>query len=174
MTGVELALAVVPLVIVLVEHHRTVIRKTKAVTRSKTKNRQQLDFYNELYDELSLLKITLDRIETRPTKAGHKESRAESIQRALGENAQPFQIILDRVMKSINDLVSDKSVALEGHDTVRAVCPFYEQQSSEQNSVRQALCFPSLSSSNKHLTVGQFQPHSVTEFSSLRTRKVVT
>lgn len=118
MSGTELALAIVPLVIVLVEHHRTVWRKTKAVAFSKNKNDQQLDFYQELHAELSLLNVTLDRINAGSTRAGHEEFRADAIRNALGDNAPHFQQILDQVMRSINNLVREKSSALTRHNTV--------------------------------------------------------
>jgi hypothetical protein len=121
MTGVELALAIVPLVIALVEHHGTVIRKSMALVSSKARNEQQLDFYNELHDELSLLKITLDSIKARSMAAGPYVSQANSIAQVLGCNAPHFDEILTRIMKSIDDLVSDKSMNLKPNDRVRSV-----------------------------------------------------
>lgn len=123
MTGVELALAIVPLIIALIEHHGSVVRKGKALARSKSKNEQQLDFYCELHDELSLLKITLDTITARAVAAGSQSSiqQPESITQVLGSAAPHFDSILNRVLKSISDIVSDKSVDLAGKDTVSMV-----------------------------------------------------
>jgi signal transduction histidine kinase len=125
MSGPELALAIVPLVIILVEHHRSVIRRGKALALSKISNDQQLDFYQELHAELTLLNVTLDRIKALSTKVGlsrarPEESQAELIEIALGNSAPHFQQILDRVMKSINDIVREKSSVLTRGDTVGA------------------------------------------------------
>ncbi|KAF2115387.1 hypothetical protein BDV96DRAFT_659646 [Lophiotrema nucula] len=112
LTGLELALAVVPLIIAAAEHHRTVARKSKAVASSKANNEQLLQFYFELYDELSLLRSTLNRVEGTSThseviQAYHpsgEASRAEHIRQALGTNAQAFESILNRILKSINNI----------------------------------------------------------------------
>ena len=127
MSGAELALAIVPLVIVLVEHHRTVIRRGKAVTLSRISNDQQLDFYQELHAELSLLNVTLDRVKaicykTGLSKARPDESEEELIDIALGTRAPDFKQILDRVMKSVNDLVREKSSVLIRDETASAAC----------------------------------------------------
>jgi len=120
MSGAELALAIVPLVIVLVQHHRAVFLKSKPLVSPKSKNEQQLDFYYELHGELALLKINLDRVKVRSTQAGYEESQKEAIQRVLGTSAPDFEEVLDRVLKSINDLVSERSLALTDDDTVSA------------------------------------------------------
>jgi len=123
MSGAELALAIVPLVIVLIEHHRTIFNKGRALTLSKVSNNQQLDFYEELQGELSLLNTTLEIVRIRSTRVGlskgqAKRSQAETIDIALGSSANDFKLILDRVLKSINDLVREKSSDLAKHDTV--------------------------------------------------------
>ena len=48
-------------------------------------------------------------------------TQAESIEIALGNSADDFQSILDRVLRSINDLVREKSNALTQDDIVSAV-----------------------------------------------------
>lgn len=118
MSGAELALAIVPLVIVMVEHHQTVFRKGKALVLAKSKNDQQLDFFHELHDELALLYMTLNRIRERSRLAGHDVTLEEAIKRALGNEAPHFQTILERIMRSINDLVSERSIALAKENTV--------------------------------------------------------
>jgi hypothetical protein len=87
MSGAELALAIVPLVIVMVEHHQIVFRKGKALVLPKSKNDQQLDFFHELHDELALLHMTLNRIKERSLLAGHDVTLEEAIKRALGNEA---------------------------------------------------------------------------------------
>jgi hypothetical protein len=126
MSGAELALAIVPLVIVLVEHHRTVFEKGKALALSKISNDQQLDFYQELHGELTLLNMILERVQIKSIRTGTSGARPEkfqaaSIDIALGNSAEDFKFILDRVLKSINDLVREKSNALAQKDTVRAM-----------------------------------------------------
>jgi len=123
MSGAELALAIVPLVIVLIEHHQTVFRRGKALTFSKISNNQQLDFYQELHDEILLLKLTLEKVHATSTNVLSSEalpdkSQAEAIEIALGKNADNFNQILDRVLKSINDLVRERSSVLTDDDTV--------------------------------------------------------
>jgi len=125
MSGAELALAVVPLVIVLIEHHRTAFNKGKALTSSTLSNDQQLDFYEELHEELSLLNAALEIVLLRSNRSGQcltqaKRSRAESIDIAFGSYAGDFKRILHRVLRSINDLVQEKSNALTRIDTVSA------------------------------------------------------
>lgn len=126
MSGAELALAIVPLVIVLVEHHRTVFRKGKALTLSRISNDQQLDFYHELHGELSLLNMILERVKlkaarVRLSRVKLEMSQTESIEIALGNSADDFQLILNRVLKSINDLVREKSNALTQGDTASVI-----------------------------------------------------
>ena len=126
MSGAELALAIVPLVIVLVEHHRTVFKTSKALTFSKISNDEQLDFYEELHGELTLLHVILERVQTKSMRSGSSgaqpgDSQVESIAFVLGNSAEDFKHILNRVLKSINDLVREKSNALTQDDTVSPV-----------------------------------------------------
>jgi hypothetical protein len=107
MSGVEFASAIVPLVIVLVEHHRTVFRKGMALTLSRISNDQQLDFYQDLHGELTLLSLILERVQSKAASVRH--------------SADDFQAILERILKSINDLVREKSSALTKEDTVSTV-----------------------------------------------------
>jgi len=125
MSGAELALAIVPLVIVLIEHHQTVFRRGKALAFSKISNNQQLDFYQELHAEILLLSLTLEKVQINSSRvlsggALSEKTRAEAIEIALGENANHFNEILNRVLKSINDLVREKSSVLTDGDTVNS------------------------------------------------------
>jgi hypothetical protein len=147
MSGAELALAIVPLVIVLVEHHRTVIRRGKAVTLSRISNDQQLDFYQELHAELSLLNVTLDRVKAVCVKTGLSRARPEEseevlIDIALGDRAPDFKQILDRVMKSINDLVREKSSVLTRDDTVCACCQDHSDTNTGQTNSSRVINAP--------------------------------
>jgi hypothetical protein len=129
MSGAELALAIVPLVIVLIEHHRIVFTRGKALISPKNNNAQQLDFHQELHGELCLLKTTLNRVEVTATRVrlgGIQPNRPliESIEIRLGKDADSFQLILDHVLKSINDLVREESSALTQDDTVSAMLEY--------------------------------------------------
>jgi len=126
MSGAELAMAIVPLVIALVEHHSSVLRKSNALTLSRISNDQQLDFYQDLHGELTLLNMILERVKIKSARVRLSGSQpemtqAESIEIALGNSADDFQSILDRVLRSINDLVREKSNALTQDDIVSAV-----------------------------------------------------
>jgi hypothetical protein len=140
MSGAELALAIVPLVLILIEHHPTVWRKTKVGWSSKSKNDQQLDFFQELHAELSLLHVTLDRVKSVSNARDAEEPLAEQIDSALGKNAPHFQQILDRVMRSVNDLVREKSSALRQNDIVGAATARFERRwlSCTERSIRYA------------------------------------
>ncbi|KAK5457292.1 hypothetical protein LTS15_005073 [Exophiala xenobiotica] len=122
-TGFELALAVLPLVISATEHHKKVLRPAEAILSTKRKNEHHLIFYEELYDELALLGNTLK------TVGGNLVSRPEAeafsslnpdehdeIERVLGSSAQPFSDHLERLLRSLNDLVSEKSLGLNRSD----------------------------------------------------------
>ncbi|KAF2656292.1 hypothetical protein K491DRAFT_757659 [Lophiostoma macrostomum CBS 122681] len=127
MTGIELALAIVPLVIAAVEHQKAIRRKGKALASSKEKNEQQLDFYHELSNELALLDLTLKGVKVysasksnnrpAPPEDGDIEVPSDAILKSLDERAQPFKEILHGIMENINILVSDKSLALSASDT---------------------------------------------------------
>jgi hypothetical protein len=131
-TGFELALAVLPLVISATEHHKKVLRPAEAILSTKRKNEHHLIFYEELYDELALLGNTLK------TVGGNLVSRLEAeafstlnpdehdeIERVLGSSAQPFSDHLERLLRSLNDLVSEKSLGLNRSDVsdVSALSP---------------------------------------------------
>jgi hypothetical protein len=128
MTGIELALAIVPLVIAVVEHHQTVLRRAQAITSSRAKNEQQIEFYQDLYAELALLETVLNGVKAystqkNPNNNASQERRASQnlsdvIHEALGNSAEPFEQILGRVLKGVDALVRDKSVALTGQDAV--------------------------------------------------------
>ena len=107
-------MAIVPLVIALVEHHSSVLRKSNALTLSRISNDQQLDFYQDLHGELTLLTMILERIRLDSTRVrlsgAHPQTpQADSIKIALGHSAEDFQATLERILRSINDLVREKS-----------------------------------------------------------------
>ncbi|KAL9093917.1 MAG: hypothetical protein Q9165_003840 [Trypethelium subeluteriae] len=121
--GIELALAVLPLVISAAEHSKEAIQKVKALTSNKAKSERQLDFFYEISDELALLRNTLRGLVHEETLAANGTSlwpltsnELQQIDETLGDNAGPFREILRRLLKSFEDLVSDKSLSLEEND----------------------------------------------------------
>ncbi|KAJ9613479.1 hypothetical protein H2200_003421 [Cladophialophora chaetospira] len=123
-TGLELLLAIFPLLISATEHHKKGLRPVKIIASTRTKNEQQLFFFNELYGELSLLGNTLKAVlgelpprpETQETISLTQDEH-EEVERTLGSStAKSFAEILERLLKSLNDLVSDKAVGLNKSD----------------------------------------------------------
>ncbi|KIX10282.1 uncharacterized protein Z518_01364 [Rhinocladiella mackenziei CBS 650.93] len=118
-TGLELILAVLPLLISTTEHHKKGLRHAKALTSTKVKNEQQVIFYYELYDELSLLENTLDGVlRGLPSRSDAEklspltENEQDEVEKVLGASAKPFSDILNRLLRSLDDLVSEKSYGL--------------------------------------------------------------
>jgi hypothetical protein len=121
--GLELVLAILPLLISATEHHKKGFRHAKVVAFNSSKNEQQLHFYYELHDELALLASTLmsvlrglsSRSDISDLSALNKEEHDE-IQNVLGSSAQPFGDILERLLKSLDALVSERSLQLTRSD----------------------------------------------------------
>lgn len=132
-TGVELTLAILPLIISAAENQKTFFEKGKALASNKEKNEQQLDFFYELYDELSLLSSNLSGlIISLPSLRGAEKGSPfvvnpqqltsgvidDELDAALGTRKEPFKSILQRLLTSLEAIVSDKSLELAEHDVV--------------------------------------------------------
>ena len=129
-TGIELALAVLPLLISATEHHKKALRQVKVILSTKRKIEQQLVFYNELYEELALLANTLKavigdlspRSETQNVSLTQDEH--DQIENTLGtRTAESFSELLGRLLSSLNDLVSEKTLGLNKSDMFSVICP---------------------------------------------------
>lgn len=127
-TGLELALAILPLLVSATEHHKKGLRFGRVLFSTKGKNEQQLIYYYELYDELSLLENTLKGVlRDLPSRSADQElspltvEEEKQLERVLGNSAKPFNQVLERLLKSLNDLVSEKSLELNRAD-VSMVC----------------------------------------------------
>ena len=127
-TGLELLLAILPLLISATEHHKKGLRPAKIILSTKTKNEQQVLFYSEMFAELALLANILKAVLGDSLKRPDLEQLSplsqadhEKIETALGSSAQPFGVLLERLLRSLNDLVSDKSLELTRSD-VHIVC----------------------------------------------------
>ncbi|KAF2092427.1 hypothetical protein NA57DRAFT_62435 [Rhizodiscina lignyota] len=126
MSGVELMLAILPLVVSAIEYHKEGIRLGTNLSSAKAKDNAHLDFFWELHDELALLGNTLAAVlcnlpsrplgfELSPLSPLTEEETRE-IDYVLGISAQPFHNILDRMLKSLEALVSDRSLNLTESD----------------------------------------------------------
>jgi hypothetical protein len=116
MSGVELALAIVPLVIAAIQHRRPIVKVGRALLTSRRNNEQVnelLDFYSQLYIELSMLYNTLQRL-AGDAPSEDNEALQQHVHQALGTGVQLFEDILRDILQSIDDIVSDKSLGLEG------------------------------------------------------------
>jgi hypothetical protein len=116
MSGVELALAIVPLVIAVIQHRKPLVKVGRALLTSRRNDEQmneRLDFYSQLYIELSTLHNTLQRL-TGDASSENNDALQQHVNQALGTGIHLFEIILRDILQSIDDLVSDKSLGLEG------------------------------------------------------------
>lgn len=134
MSGVEvagLALAVLPLVISAAEYN--ILNKAHTLASKKARINQQLSFYHELYEELSLSTSNLNNlIHDVPSLRHHTEPMSiaakwqlyasgeieDALKVVLGLNYEPFSNILERLLKSVENIVSDKSLDLKEADAV--------------------------------------------------------
>ena len=122
-TGLELLLSILPLLISATEYHKKAFRTVRTVAFTRSKNEQQLHFYVELHDELALLAGTLMSVlRGLPSRSELKtlspltEEEHDEVEKVLGSNAQPFVLILERILKSLDALVSEKSLQLTKSD----------------------------------------------------------
>jgi hypothetical protein len=134
MSGLQLAFAILPLVIAAVEHHKELSRVTKVLASVKHKADEQLDFYYKLYDELTLLYSTLQLL-TRSLPSWqdtqviydldntkglwYNDSINDHVNALLGINADSLKDFVHRLLKCIDALVSDQMLGLTFEDTVR-------------------------------------------------------
>lgn len=115
MSGVELALAVVPLVIAVIQHRKPLARVGRAMItsrRSTEQRNERSDFYSQLYLELSMLHYTLQRL-VGEVPPGNNEAVQRHVHQALGTGLQVFEETLRDILQSFDDIVSTKSLGLE-------------------------------------------------------------
>jgi len=125
-SGLELAFAIVPLVALATEHHQKAYRKAKMIASSKARDEQLEDFLTNLHDEVAMLGITLRHlISDLTTLTENQKYQLLNIDREqwkqidvsvalrtrLGGDAErAFTDILDRLLKSLDDVVSERSL----------------------------------------------------------------
>lgn len=133
LTGIELALAVIPLIIAGIACYRPALDKTKTASRQKVKNEKLLDFYQNLHAEIALLDITLQcLVSNLPTIPEQQKIQllehdrnqwkdvavAVALSERLGGAEDAFKDILDTILKTLENIISDKSLHLVGTDIV--------------------------------------------------------
>lgn len=133
LTGIELALAVIPLIIAGTASYPRLLEKSKTALRQKVKNEKLLDFYSSLHTEITLLEITLRRlVSDLPTIPEQQKVQllnrdreqwkdvvvAVALHEKLGGAEDAFQEILETILKALENIISDKSLHLVGTDIV--------------------------------------------------------
>jgi hypothetical protein len=124
--GLELAFAIVPLVTTATEHHQKAYRKAKTIASSKASDEQLEDFLADLHDEIALLGHTLRCLISDLTTLTEKQRdqllnidqeqwKQNDVSVALrvrlgGDTELAFTDILGRLLKSLDDVVSEKSL----------------------------------------------------------------
>lgn len=125
-TGLDLAFAIVPLVISATEHHQKAYRKAKLIASPKARDEELEDFLADLHDEVALLGHTLRCLVSDLTTLTEKQRDqlldldrdqwkqddvSVALRTRLGGDAElAFTDILGRLLKSLDDVVSEKSL----------------------------------------------------------------
>jgi hypothetical protein len=133
LTGIELALAIIPLVMASTEYYRKAFEKSRTASRQKVKNEKLLDFYHNLHAEIALLNLTLRYlVSDLPTISEQKKEKllehdrnqwrdaavAEALSNRLGGAEDAFTDILNTTLNTLENVISDKSLHLTGTDIV--------------------------------------------------------
>lgn len=132
-TGIELVLAILPMVITAAEHRES-LKAGKALCSSKVKEQQLYDFCLELHDELSFLANTLGSVVNGlPSRSDPysllplSPEELQAIDTVLEDRATTFHSLLGRVLEGLDALLSDKSLKLVKSD-ICVVSPFFLAQ----------------------------------------------
>lgn len=142
--GLELAFAIIPLVTIATEHHQNLYRKAKTILSSKAKNEQLEDFLADLHDEIALLGHTLRCLISDLTTLTEKQRQqlldidqeqwkqkdvSMALRARLGGDAElAFTDILDRLLKSLDDVVSERSLEFISSERVSNCFPIISVQ----------------------------------------------
>jgi hypothetical protein len=133
LTGIELALGVIPLIIAVTACSRKAFEKSKTASRQKVKNEKLLDFYQSLHAEIALLSITLESlVSDLPTIPERQKAQllqhdrkqwndvavAVALSERLAGAEDAFKDILDTILKTLENIISDRSLHLVGADIV--------------------------------------------------------
>ncbi|KAL3426805.1 hypothetical protein PVAG01_00314 [Phlyctema vagabunda] len=151
MSGIELALALIPLVVTATEHHQKVYHKLKLMSSPKLRDEELEDFLSDLHDEISLLGLTLrclvDDLTTLPETQRtqllnhdkvqwRKEEVSIAIKMRLGGDADlAFTDILDRLLRCLDEVVSEKSLRLIHSDLISTPGLFRKLEAFRENLI---------------------------------------
>ena len=133
LTGIELALAVAPLLLATAATFQAMRETTRTLSRQKSKDDKLADFLASLHAELALLNLTLrSLVSDLPTISEEQKDKLLQHDRAewrdpivesalkgrLGDADEAFQDILNTILKFLDDVISDKSLGLVSTDIV--------------------------------------------------------
>ncbi|RDW91720.1 hypothetical protein BP5796_02885 [Coleophoma crateriformis] len=123
--GLELAFVIAPLVVTATEYHRKAYNKLKLIASPKANDEELEDFLADLHDEISLLLHTLrclisdlttltetqrERLLSLDREQWKKDDVSIALHTRLGGDAEiAFTDILQRLLKSLNEVVSERS-----------------------------------------------------------------
>jgi hypothetical protein len=132
--GLELAFAIVPLVVKATEYHEKAYRKLKMIASPKARDEELEDFLADLHDEVSLLGHTLrclisdlttltekqrERLLNLDREQWKQDNVSVALRTRLGDDAEiAFTDILSRLLKCLDDVVSEKSLRFIRSDVV--------------------------------------------------------
>lgn len=132
--GLELAFALVPLVVTATEHHQRLYNRVRRIASPRARDEELVDFLAELHDEVSLLGNTLKCLICDLSKLTEKqrelllnldreqwkqEEVSVALRERLGSDAESaFTDILNRLLKSLDDVVSEKTLRFIHSDVV--------------------------------------------------------
>jgi hypothetical protein len=137
-SGLELAFAIAPLVVSATEHHQKLYRKLRIIASPRAGDEELEDFLGELHDEVSLLRHTLKCLISDLTMISEKQReqllnldqkqwKQKDVSAALtarlgGDAETAFTDILSRLLKYLDEVVSEKSLRFIGSDVVSSQC----------------------------------------------------
>lgn len=130
LTGIELALAVVPLILAGKDTYAALYRQGKTISQPSVKKEKHQDFLRELGLEMEMLRLTLETLIQDLTSLSlddrqrlldfdnfdRKFWKSEMVQDALEVRLQGAHAVFidtfNAILKSLNDLISDKSLGV--------------------------------------------------------------
>ncbi|CZT10391.1 uncharacterized protein RAG0_14883 [Rhynchosporium agropyri] len=124
--GLELALALAPLVIIATEYHLKAYDQAKTILSSRARDEKLEDFLTELHDEVAILAFTLRYLISDLTTLNEPQREqllkldrvqwkqddiSDALRMRLGSVAEiTFRDILGRLLKSLDEVVSERSL----------------------------------------------------------------
>ena len=130
LTGIELALAVVPLILAGKDTYIALYRRGKTISQPSVKKEKHQDFLRELELEMEMLRLTLETLIQDLTSLSLDDRqrlldfdhfdrgfwKSDMVQDALEVRLQGAHAVFidtfNAILKSLNDLISDKSLGV--------------------------------------------------------------